>query len=340
MNRLSASQLLQLAKCSIEAWVDDAAPSMGASLAFYTLFSIAPLLLVVIALAGLFIGRDTAQGMLIEQLSQFLGEKAAYGVESLLEATGTRDQGLFAAGVGAVTLVIGATTVFAELRSDLNRIWRHKATKAGGMGKFVTARLLSFAMVMGVGLLLLASMIASALVATAGKRWFPDADIALPLGEFAISFLMVTGLFAMIYKLLPSPRVAWSDVWVGAAVTSVLFWIGKLLIGLYLAKAAVGSTFGAAGAIVVVIAWVYYSSQVFFLGAEFTRQYALRHGSRRDDALERRRRPYEAANTEFPRDAALVSRARKIVRGEDPVLERPAPRGVAPYAQARVACFK
>ncbi len=300
MNRLSASQLLQLAKCSIKAWVDDAAPSMGASLAFYTLFSLAPLLLVVIALAGLFFGRNAAQDMLIDQLSQLLGEKAAYGVEALLEAAGTRDQGRFAAAIGAVTLLIGATTVFAELRSDLNRIWRHKPEKASGVVKFVTARLASFVMVTGAGLLLLASMIASAIVAAVGERWFPDADIVVHLSEFAISILMVTGLFAMIYKLLPSPRVAWSDVWVGATVTSALFWIGKLLIALYLAKAAVGSTFGAAGAIVVVVAWVYYSSQIFFLGAEFTRQYALRHGSRQEDPLERRRRPYEAANSEFP----------------------------------------
>ena len=307
VNRLRAAQLLPLAKCSIKAWVDDAAPSMGASLAFYTLFSLAPLLLVVIALAGLFFGRDAAQDMLIDQLSQLVGEKAAYGVEALLEAAGTRDQGRFAAAIGAVTLLIGATTVFAELRSDLNRIWRHKPVKASGMAKFVTARLLSFVMVMGAGLLLLASMIASALVAAAGERWFPGADIVVHLGEFAISILMVTGLFAMIYKLLPSPRVAWSDVWVGAAVTSALFWIGKLLIALYLAKAAVGSTFGAAGAIVVVIAWVYYSSQVFFLGAEFTRQYALRHGSRQDEGIDRRRHPYAAANSEYPRSASAAS---------------------------------
>ena len=323
MNRLSASQLPQLAKCSIKAWVDDAAPSMGASLAFYTLFSLAPLLLVVIALAGLFFGRDAAQAMMIDQLSQLLGEKAAYGVEALLEATGTREQGRFAAAIGAVTLLIGATTVFAELRSDLNRIWRHKPAKTAGMVKFATTRLFSFVMVMGAGLLLLASMIASALIAAAGERWFPDADVVVHLGEFAISILMVTGLFAMIYKLLPSPRVAWSDVWVGAVVTSALFWIGKLLIALYLAKAAVGSTFGAAGAIVVVIAWVYYSSQIFFLGAEFTRQYALRHGSRRDDALDRRRHPYEAANSEFPRDTTLIAPARKIVRGDDSAVKGP-----------------
>jgi len=323
VNRLNASQLLQLARCSLKAWVDDAAPSMGASLAFYTLFSLAPLLLVVIALAGLFFGRDAAQDMLIEQFSQLLGERAASGVEALLEAAGTRDEGRFAAAIGVVTLLVGATTVFAELRSDLNRIWRHKPATASGMAKFAVARLLSFVMVIGAGVLLLASMIATTVVAAAGERWFPDAEIVVHLGEFATSILMVTGLFAMIYKLLPSPRIAWSDVWVGAAVTSALFWIGKLLIALYLAKAAVGSTFGAAGAIVVVIAWVYYSSQVFFLGAEFTRQYALHHGSRRDEAVDRRRHPYEAANTEFPRDTALITRARRIVRGEDPAVESP-----------------
>jgi membrane protein len=315
---LNGAQLWHLAKCSVKGWVDDAAPSMGASLAFYTLFSLTPLLIVMIALAGLFVGRDAAQNALIAQIAQMIGEKAAYGIESLLDAAGARDESGFAILVGAATLLLGATTVFAELRSDLNRIWRFKPAKTGGAMKFLTSRLLSFSMVMGAGVLLLGSVAASAVLAAMGKRWFPDSEILLHAGEFAISFFLVTGLFGMIYKLLPGPRIEWRDVWVGAAVTAVLFWIGKMLIALYIARSDVGSTFGAAGAIGVVIAWVYYSSQVFFLGAEFTRQYALRHGSKQDEPLDRRRRPYLVAN-----DQTLVERAERLIRGEDPILERP-----------------
>jgi len=318
MERLSVSQWRQLVKCAIGGWIDDAAPSMGASLAFYTLFSLTPLLLVVIALAGLFVGRDVAQNTLIDQLAQFIGEKAAYGVESLLDAAGTRDESVFAAVTGTITLILGATTLFAELQSDMNRIWRDRPSKSGGVMKFLRTRFLAFALVIGVGALLLASMLAAAILAIVGKAWFPDAPVLVHTGEFAISFVMVTGLFAMIYKLLPATPIAWGDVWVGAAATSVLFWIGKIAIGLYIAHAALGSSFGAAGAIVVVVAWVYYCAQVFFLGAEFTRHYALRHGSRKAMPLERRRKPYEAAN-----EADLVRRAQQLVKGEDPLLEKP-----------------
>jgi len=314
---LRPRELRHLIHCSIKGWIDDAAPSMGASLAFYTLFSLAPLLLVVVALAGLFVGRDSAQNMLIEQIAQVTGEKAAYGIEALLDAAGSRDQGILAAAAGIFTLVLGATTVFAELQADLNRIWRHKPKKSGGARSFLRARLVSFSLVVFTGALLIASVAGTAFLAAMGKRWFPDTEFVVHLGEFAISLVILSGLFAMIYKLLPACPIEWRDVWVGAAVTSLLFWIGKLLISFYIAKAAVGSTFGAAGAIVVVIAWVYYSAQVFFLGAEFTRQYALRHGSKKDEAIARRRTPYVVSS-----DSKLVERAEKIVRGTDPVLER------------------
>jgi len=291
---LSAAELKRLAACSLRGWIDDAAPSMGAALAFYTLFSLAPLLLVVIALAGLLVGRDAAQDAVIAQIAQVMGDKAALGVEALLDTAGSRSDGPFAAVAGAIVLLVGATTVFGELQLDLNRIWRYRAPKAGGAMRFLRARLMSFLLVMTVGLLLLVSVGATTWLAWLGRQWFPDAELVLHAGEFVVSFLVLTGLFAAIYKLLPACRVEWRDVWAGAAATSVLFWIGKLAISLYIAKAAVGSTFGAAGAIVVLIAWVYYTAQVFFLGAEFTRQYALRHGSRRDDAPDRERQPYAA----------------------------------------------
>ena len=269
----------QLVKGAVRGWVDDGAASMGAALAFYTLFALAPLLVVIIALAGFFVGRDAAQHAMMALLTQFSGDKAAAGVQGLLAATSTEGRSTFSAVVSTVLLVVGATTMFAELQSDLNRIWRYKPPRSGGFGRFVRARLSAFVLVAAVGALLLASVGASAFLAIAAQLWFPSHKAVLHLGELAVSILLLTGLFAMVYKLLPAAPIAWSDVWVGAAVTSALFWLGKILIALYLAHAAVGSNLGAAGAIVVLVAWVYYSAQVFFLGAEFTREYALRHGS-------------------------------------------------------------
>ena len=250
---------------------------MGAALAFYTLFSMAPLLLLVISIAGLAIGTDTARGLLSEQLTTLLGQKGAEAVEAVLAAADNRTQGIVAAVVSAVTLVIGATTVFAELRRDLDRIWKVKKTQVRGLFRIFWARLWSFGLVLTIGFLLMVSLALSALMTAFGSmlaQYLPGAPVILRLLELAVSFLVVTGLFAMIYKILPSTRIAWKDVWVGAAVTSLLFWIGKYLIGLYLARSAVASPFGAAGTLVVVIVWVYYSAQIFFLGAEFTRVYA------------------------------------------------------------------
>ena len=255
---------------------------MGAALAFYTLFSMAPLLLLVISLAGLVIGTDTARDLIYNQLTTLLGEKGAGAVQAVLQAADDRTEGLFAAAVSLVTLVVGATSVFAELRRDLDRIWKTKKQAAGGLWKMIGARVWSFGLVLTIGFLLMVSLVLSAMVTAFGSyfaAFLPGAPIILRGLEFFVSFVVITGLFAMIYKMLPSVRIEWNDVWVGAAVTSLLFWIGKYLIGLYLAKSAVASPFGAAGTLVVVIVWVYYSAQIFFLGAEFTRQYALRFGS-------------------------------------------------------------
>ena len=250
---------------------------MGAALAFYTLFSMAPLLLLVISIAGIAIGADTARGLISEQLTTLLGQQGADAVERVLIAADDRGKGIFAAIVSAATLVIGATTVFAELRRDLDRIWKTKKTEVRGVLRIIWARLWSFGLVLTIGFLLMVSLALSAVVTAFGAllaQYLPGAPIILRSVEFVVSLLVVTGLFAMIYKILPSARIEWRDVWVGAAVTSLLFWIGKYLIGLYLARSAVASPFGAAGTLVVVIVWVYYSAQIFFLGAEFTRAYA------------------------------------------------------------------
>ena len=274
---MRAARFAALFREACRNWVADEAASMGAALAFYTLFSMAPLLLLVISIAGIAIGADTARGLISEQLTTLLGQQGADAVERVLVAADDRGKGIFAAIVSAATLVIGATTVFAELRRDLDRIWKTKKPEVRGVLRIIWARLWSFGLVLTIGFLLMVSLALSALVTAFGAllaQYLPGAPIILRSLEFVVSLLVVTGLFAMIYKILPSARIEWRDVWVGAAATSLLFWIGKYLIGLYLARSAVASPFGAAGTLIVVIVWVYYSAQIFFLGAEFTRAYA------------------------------------------------------------------
>ncbi len=269
---------------ALQGWFDDEAPSMGAALAFYTLFSMAPLLLLVISVAGLVIGDDVARGLLHGQLVTLLGDSGAAAVQSVLLAASDQQEGLIAAAASFVTLIVGATTVFAELRRDLDRIWRYQAPKAKGVWRMLGARLWSFGLVLTIGFLLMVSLALSATVAALGSLWsatLPGSAFVLRGLEFLTSFVVITSLFAMIYKILPSARPAWNDVWIGAAVTSLLFWLGKWLIGIYLAKSAVASPFGAAGTLVVVIVWVYYSAQIFFLGAEFTRAHARRRDAAR-----------------------------------------------------------
>ena len=285
MSHFGLGDLADLSRRSVKGWVDDAAPTMGAALAFYTVLSLAPLLLVAIGVAGIVVGRDEAHAALIEQLALLLGDKAAMGIEGMLDAAGSREEGFWPAVVGLATMFVGATTVFAELRTDLNRIWRTKDPAHGSVVEFVLARVFSFLLVMTIGGLLIVSLVASTFLAAVGTWWFGKSQLALQAIEFTSSFVVITLLFAMIYKILPSRRIAWGDVWVGAAVTSVLFWVGKVLIALYISKTAVDSTFGAAGTLVIVILWVYYSSQVFFLGAEFTKEYALLHGSKQNQVL-------------------------------------------------------
>jgi membrane protein len=276
-----------LAKQATSAWVDDRAPSMGAALSYYTVFSIAPLLLIVISLAGLFFSREAAQGAIVGQLSDLIGSAGAHGVEQLLRAVARPREGVIATVVGVVVLLVGATTVFAELEDDLNRIWKvpPKAQPSGLWG-WLRARLLSIGMILAIGFLLLVSLAASAVLASL-DRWSSDLlgswrVIAWAL-NLAFSFGVVTAMFAIIYRYLPQTRIEWHDVGVGAVVTALLFTIGKYLIGLYIGKSAVASGFGAAGSLAVLLLWVYYSAQIFLLGAEFTAAYAHAYGSRRGE---------------------------------------------------------
>jgi membrane protein len=312
--KLRPKEMLGLGKRAVKGWMDDGAASMGAALAFYTMFSMGPLLVMVIMIAGLAIGKEEAQALLMTQLSGLLGDAGAEGVKSVLAAANTKEGGIIATVISGFTLLLGATTVFAELQSDLDRIWKVTKKKASGIWGFLRARLLSFGLVVSIGFLLLISLVVSAAIAYVGENLMGGgATVVMRVLEFAGSLAVLTLLFAIIYKMLPSRRIPWGDVWVGALVTALLFTIGKYLIGLYLGKSATTSQFGAAGTIIVAIFWVYYSAQIFFLGAEFTKEYSMSHGSK---ALES-----DAANSDFIRgDAAMVARARRIVKGKDPVV--------------------
>jgi membrane protein len=274
-----------LTKKSVGAWRADHASSMGGALAYYTLFSTAPVLIIAIAIAGFVFGEEAARGEILTQLRGLLGEQGAAAVETILRGASRPTEGLIATVSSVVVLVIGATTVFAELQTDLDRIWKAPASeRKGGLWGLLRARLLSFGLVLALGFLLLVSLVVSAALGALGGWWggyFEGWDVLLEIVNFALSLAVTTGLFAMVYKLLPSVDIAWRDVWIGAIVTALLFALGKTVIGYYIGRSSVASGFGAAGSFVVLLLWVYYSTQIFLLGAEFTGVYAREHGSRR-----------------------------------------------------------
>jgi len=281
--------MMELVRETVNAWLDDYAPSMGAALSYYTLFSLGPLLLLVIGVAGFAFNADTTRGAVVVQLQRVIGADGAAAIQDLLKSAHGQTEGVIASIVGTVTLLIGATSILAELQSDLDRVWRAplKARPAGLKGLLRT-RLLSFGLIVSIGFLLLVSLVISAGLAAFGKwygAWFPGWVITLQIVDQIVSLAFVTALFALMYRILPSVHVAWRDVLLGAFVTAALFTIGKFLIGLYLGKAGVTSAFGAAGSVVVLLVWVFYSAQIFLLGAEFTWLYAHSHGSRTGQAV-------------------------------------------------------
>ena len=278
-----------MAKRAVAAWSEDYAPSMGAALSYYTIFSLAPLLLIVISIAGLVFGADAVRGEIFGQLRGLMGDDAAKAVEGLLASVSQPAEGITATLIGVAVLLVGATSVFGELQDALDRIWRcpvHVVAGAGvgGLWRLLRTRLLSFGMILGIAFLLMVSLVLGAVMAALGKWWggvFGGWELLAQIVNLALGFALTTGVFAMIYKLMPRVRVAWHDVWLGAAVTAALFTIGKVLIGVYIGRSGVTSAFGAAGSLVIVLVWVYYSAQVFLLGAEFTWVYASTFGSAR-----------------------------------------------------------
>ena len=286
MNRaaFSPKALWSLAKDSVTAWIDDFAPSMGAAIAYYTAFSIAPLLIIVIAIAGFFFGSDAASGYLYAQLAGLLGDQGAEVIQAMVASASNSDEGIVASTVSLVLLVIGATTVFAELQSDLDRIWKAPALKkTEGIWELLRGRVLSLGLVVSIGFLMLVSLVLSAALAALSKWWggvFENLEWVLHIVDIVVSLAVVTVMFALMYKILPRVRIGWRDVWVGSIATAALFTIGKFLVGMYLGKSDVASSFGTAGSLAVLLVWVYYSAQIFLLGAEFTWVYAHRFGSR------------------------------------------------------------
>jgi membrane protein len=280
---MAIKRFYQLARKSVQAWFDDYAASMGAAIAFYTVFSIAPLLIIVIAVAGAVFGREAVEGQIVGQIAGLIGWETAMGVQGLIRNANRPTSGALATTISLGLLLIGATSVFAELQTALDRIWRVPvAVRRAGWWVTLRARLLSFGLILGLAFLMMVSLIISAAVAAFAK-WasgmIPAAEVVLQGINIAISLSISSLMFAMIYKFMPQVKIAWRDVWVGAAVTAVLFEIGKIAIGMYLGKSGMTSAYAAAGSLVVLLIWVYYSAQIFLLGAEFTWVLASGHAA-------------------------------------------------------------
>ncbi|MBC8167071.1 MAG: YihY/virulence factor BrkB family protein [Bryobacteraceae bacterium] len=301
-------------------WTIHNVPRLGASVAFYTLLSLAPLLIVVVAVAGAVFGREAAEGQIVWQIQDLVGRAGAETVQTLLRSTQHQGAGAVASVLGTFALILGATAAVSELRDALNTIWcvpRKQMSRIGGLVEMAREKTFAFATVLGIGLLLLVSLAFNATLSVVSahyQRWLPHLSTSLlQWADFLVSWIVIAGLFALIYKLLPDLYLEWGDVIPGALITSVLFSVGRLLIGLYLGRASYASVYGAAGSIVVVLVWVYYSAQIFFFGAEFTRAYAQTFGSKPCDRIGKEiavvsatAETNEAESTPQPKDEPLI----------------------------------
>lgn len=287
-----ARALWALFRDSSYAWSEDRASRKGAALAFYMAFSLAPMLIIATAIAGVAFGEAAARGEIFTQAKNLLGPDAARVVQSMIASAGRSGRGTWPAIVGILTIIVGATSALAELKDGLDQIWNVQTGQTFRFGRylldFARTRLLAISIILSLGLLLIVSLVASALLSGLSQELgvSDTADAVLQICNFLLSFGLVTGLFATIYKVLPSVPLAWRDVIVGAAVTAVLFNVGKHVIAVYLGNRAASSMYGAAGSLLVLLLWVYYSAQIFLYGAEFTKVYARRYGSLRRPRLD------------------------------------------------------
>lgn len=273
-----------LAKDSVIGWMDHNASRTGAALAFYTVFSLAPILLLSIAIAGIFFGDKAASGQIFEQISGLIGPSGAATVQAVVQNASQSGAGAMSTVFSVLTVIVGATTALVELKAGLDKIWDVPPARRQGFWYLVRTRLLSVGVILALGFLLLVSLVISAGLAALEKfsRGEQALNILLEWLNILVAFGLVAALFGTIYKVLPSVRIAWRDVTIGAVVTAALFSLGKYVIGVYLGNSGLGSTYGAAGSIILLLVWVYYSAQIFLFGAEFTRSYAHRFGSMRD----------------------------------------------------------
>ena len=268
---------------TLSAWIKHDASSLGAALSFYTLFSIAPILVIAMAVAGSIFGPHVAEARVLDQMRALLGEAGAAAMQSLLSSAHQSGLKGVAAALGVVTLLVGATSVFGELQNTLDYIWKSPQKDSVVWWRILRSRILSVGLILGVGFLLMVSLLFSAALAALGA-WFGSFmaqwRVILPALDLVLSLGLTTVLFAMIYKYVPREQIAWGDVWIGGLVTACLFSAGKLLIGLYLGRSSLSSAYGAAGSIMVLLLWIYYSAQIFLLGAEFTHVFTYTFGSR------------------------------------------------------------
>ena len=256
-------------------------PKLSASLAYYTVFSLAPMFIIIIFVAGLVLGQEAAQGQIQTQLAGFIGSSEATQIQEMIKNASINDKGGIPLIIGIVVLLIGATTVFGEIQDSINDIWGLKANPKAGFVKLLLTRLLSFGMIATLGFLLLVSLAATAIVESIGGRlqsYFPDAMVVLfYIINLVLNLAVVTTLFAIIFKVLPDAKITWKAVWPGAITTAILFMIGKFLISVYISKSEIGSTYGAAGSLAILLVWIYYSAMILYFGAEFTKEWALQH---------------------------------------------------------------
>lgn len=280
---MQRKSIWQFLKTTINEWVEAEPFQLAAALSYYTLFSLAPLLLIAIGVAGLVFGREAAQNQIVETLQGMIGQDSAKAVQEMIQASSEKPKtGMLSTIIGFVALLFGAGGVVGQLQTSLNKMWEVTPKPGQGIWGFLRQRFFSFAMVLAIGFLLLVSLVVTAVLSSFTSMlssFLGDATFVAHAIDILVSFGFVTLLFALIYKYVPDVEIQWRDVWVGAALTSILFTIGKYLIGLYIGTSGVGSTFGAAGSLITILVWVYYSSLIFFLGAEFTRVYATQYGS-------------------------------------------------------------
>ncbi len=273
---MSWSDVLTILKQTVTDWNRDKAPRLGAALAFYSVLSLAPLLVIVLAIAGSFFGEEAARGEIVMQIEGMVGRQGAKAIEDLIAHSHYRREGRLAAALGTITLLVGASGVFGELQDSMNTIWKVQAKPGRGIWNIIRERFLSFAMVLGTAFLLIVSLVASAVLAALGKYManaLQGYDRIFSLLEMAVSFIVLTILFGLIFKVVPDVKIGWRDTFLGAILTALLFTLGKFLLGVYIGRSGIASSYGAAGSLVVLVVWIYYSAQILYLGAELTQAF-------------------------------------------------------------------